>query len=95
LVLTRPKTTGFFTLLLSIIVEFISYQQYQIGKNDEQSLINSYPTTLTLAITINDGESKIQIQLVSYYNVILQCNSYKKSKNQNIERKNYFKRSSK
>jgi hypothetical protein len=55
---------------LSIIVGFIGYQQYQIGKDDdqgamsntleiihqgiEQSLRNSCLLTLTLALTIND-----------------------------------------
>jgi PAS domain S-box-containing protein len=57
-------------LLLSIIVGFIGFQQYKIVKDDEhramrnklqvinqnieQSLKNSYTTTLTLALTIND-----------------------------------------
>lgn len=57
-------------LLLSIIVGFIGFQQYKIVKEDEhramrnklqvinknieQSLKNSYTTTLTLALTIND-----------------------------------------
>jgi hypothetical protein len=57
---------------LSIIVEFISYQQYQIGKNDEQSLINSYPTTLTLAITINDWRVPEDSDTIS--KKLLQCN---------------------